>query len=176
MAHTEPHSALFCDKSTMLPLCCGRKSDEERDSCERLWGRRGRRKEFGMTTILVNEQLIRLSHNCDTLLFCFPSPSQNHNTTCPDQLSFVDHRDWAVELDLSLKPFTLNKAHFWIISHPHLNSIDITPSKQKGHDSLIEQFCLQISLWVKWKLLYFCLSWGCWSARGSQLPIPEMWV
>lgn len=39
-----------------------------------------------------------------------------------------------MELDLKLKAFTINKTHAWILSHSDLISIDVTPSKQKGHD------------------------------------------
>lgn len=35
-AQRKPHSALFCDRSTMPPLCHSRKSNRERDSREGL--------------------------------------------------------------------------------------------------------------------------------------------
>lgn len=150
----------------MPPLCHGRKSDRERDSCEGLWGRRGRRKELGMSTRVVrlSEQLIRLSQNCDTLLF-FPFLPHHKTTTQHPLISwlnlpFVDHSGWDVELDLRLKAFTINKAHAWILSHSGLISIDVTPSKQKEHDVQIIYSVvwgeLRVSLFLPWLGLVVC--------------------
>lgn len=88
-AHRQPHSVLFCDRSTMSPLCRGCKSSRERDSREGLWGR-GRRKVFWLSNSGVGQwtahQIIsELQH----FTFFVPFPSQNHNTSPNPLFNFV---------------------------------------------------------------------------------------
>lgn len=111
--------------------------------------------------VRVNEQLIRIA----TLYFFFPFLPHHKTTTQHPLISwlnlpFVDHSDWDVELDLRLKAFTINKAHTWILSHSDLISIDVTPSKQKGHDVqliyIIVRGELRVSLLLPWLGLVVC--------------------
>lgn len=65
-----------------------------------------------------------------------------------------------MQLDLRLKAFTIKKAHAWILSHSDLISIDVTPSKQTGHDVqiiyIIDRGKLRVSLLLPWLGLVVC--------------------
>lgn len=65
-----------------------------------------------------------------------------------------------MELDLRLKASTINKAQAWILSHSDLISIDVTLSKQKGHDVQLIYIIvggeLRVSLLLPWLGLVVC--------------------